>query len=321
MRLAERVKYRQPLKPAAGFAGTIGAPALFEFATLGAVMRSLLLFAGLMFVPVAARAESPNPFRFIPAEANLILRVENPRILVEAITQHELVREAQQLPFAREAMESPAFQRFLQLVRYYEKDLGLKWPELLDKLGGNGLTLAVKTPGDNAPLILCVDGVDEELTKRFVDLAVRITEQELARQESKEKVEKKTYRGIEGFKLGDLRVARIGSTLLISNKKEALKAAVDLNFNVGKSLKGAAGPSQAREGFAAKSHGVGLVQSRRSARPRTPKTRSPFPATTRCRPSPSAAGSMLSNGRSSWPRASTRRATTFISPCASPRGL
>ena len=97
-------------------------------------MRSLLLLvAGLMMVS-PARADSPHPLRYIPAEANLVLRIEKPRRFAETITQHKLVRELQQLAFAREAFDSQAFQRFLQLVRYYEQDLGMKWPDLLDRL-------------------------------------------------------------------------------------------------------------------------------------------------------------------------------------------
>jgi hypothetical protein len=210
-------------------------------------MRTLLLVAGLLLIPIGVRAETPHPLRYIPGEANLVLRVEKPRLLVETITQHQVAREAMQLPFVREQLESPLFQRFLQLVKYYEQDLGMKWPELLDKLGGNGVTLAAKVPGDNAPAILCIDGTDEDLAKRFVNLAVSVVEQELARQESKEKVEKGNYRGIDGFKIGDLRIARIGSTILISNKKEALKTAVDLHFHEGKSLKDVSGPTEARQ--------------------------------------------------------------------------
>ncbi len=235
------------VKPRLHFESRIRAPTNLDFATLGADMRSLSLLASLLLIPVAARAESPHPLRYIPSEANLILRVEKPRLLVETITQHQVVREMQQLPFVREQLESPVFQRFLQLVSYYEQDLGMKWPELLDKLAGNGLTLAAKVAGDNSPVVLCVDGTDEELTKRFVNLAVSVFEQELARQESKEKVEKGNYRGIDGFKIGDLRIARIGPTLLISNKKETLKAAVDLHFNEGKSLKDVSGPTEARK--------------------------------------------------------------------------
>lgn len=211
-------------------------------------MRSLLLLAtGLVLIPTAARAESPHPLRYIPAEANLVLRIEKPRLFVESITQHELARELQQLAFAREAIESTTFQRFMQLVRYYEQDLGMKWPDLLDRLAGNGITLAAKLPGDKAPVLVCIDGVDEDLAKRFLDLAIKTTEQELARQDSKEKLEKIDFRGTEGYKLGDLHMARIGPTLLVSNMKAALKRAVDLHHNQGKSLKDLAGPAEARK--------------------------------------------------------------------------
>ena len=178
-------------------------------------MRSLLLLAGLLLIPIGARAESPHPLRYIPGEANLVLRIEKPRLLVENITQHQVAREAMQLPFVREQLESPLFQRFLQLVKYYEQDLGMKWPELLDKLG-NGVT-AAKIRETTLPWS-CASAGPEGSASGFVNLAVSVVEQELARQESKEKVEKGII-GIDGFKSA-ICASRIGVTILISNKKE-----------------------------------------------------------------------------------------------------
>src|SRR5262249_20287779 len=163
----------------------------------------------------------------------------------------DLVREAQTLPFVREALQSSPVQRALQLIAFAEKELGAKWPELLDRLAGNGLTLAGKAGGDNAPILLVIDGSDEALAEKFVKLVVNLFEEELARQESKEKVEKATYRGVDGYKLGDLRVARIGAALLVSNNKDALKAALDLHAGEGKSLADAAGPRDARKSLPA----------------------------------------------------------------------
>src|SRR5262245_7965612 len=110
-------------------------------------MRRLrFLLVGITFLLLAAtgRADDKSPLRLIPQEANLVVRIEHPRQLVEGVLQLDAVQQARQLPFVREQLESPLFQRFLQLVAYYEKDLGQPWPELLDKLAGGGVTLATK---------------------------------------------------------------------------------------------------------------------------------------------------------------------------------
>src|SRR5579859_3130087 len=94
-------------------------------------MRKLLCLLPL-FITAAVRAESPtspDPLSLVPDQANLVVRIEKPWALVETVVKHDLFREAMELPFIREQMQAPAFQRFLQLIAYYENDLGVKWPE------------------------------------------------------------------------------------------------------------------------------------------------------------------------------------------------
>jgi hypothetical protein len=212
-------------------------------------MRLLPMIAAcLLLLPASMlRGAEPHPLRLVPEQANLVVRVENPRLLAETITGIDLVRQLQQLPFVRGQLESPVFQRFLQLVAHFEKSLGSKWPDLLDKLAGRGLTLAVKAGDDNAPVLLVIDGTDAALSARFVDLGITLLEQELARQESRDKVERPEYRGISGFKVGELQLARIGATILVSNKVEALRRSIDLHLDGGKSLATSAGPNDARK--------------------------------------------------------------------------
>ena len=79
-------------------------------------MRKLLCLLPLL-VTATVRADTPNPLSLIPDEANLVLRVEKPRALVESVVKNNLFQEMKELPFIREQMQAPAFQRFLQLTR------------------------------------------------------------------------------------------------------------------------------------------------------------------------------------------------------------
>ncbi|HLW65137.1 MAG TPA: DUF3352 domain-containing protein, partial [Gemmataceae bacterium] len=212
-------------------------------------LRFLLVgFALLLFI-IAGRAEEKSPLRLIPQEANLVIRIEKPRQLVEGVLQLEAVQQARQLPFVREQMESPLFQRFLQLVGYYETDLGRPWPELLDKLAGGGITVATRVPEENAPALLVVQGTDEELARKFVKLVLSVIEQEQVRTESKERMETIRYQGVEVHKNGnEFFLTRIGSTMLLANREVAMKRALDLNVEgEAKSLAHAKGPKEARE--------------------------------------------------------------------------
>src|SRR4029077_118568 len=105
---------------------------------------------------------------------------------------------------------------------------GAKWPDLLDNLAGNWAALGVKFGPDPAPAMLVIQGKDEKLTKRFVELAVQLIEQEIARQEGQEKLVKEKYQDIETYHAGkQFHAAQVGAAILISNDAGALKAGLD----------------------------------------------------------------------------------------------
>jgi hypothetical protein len=191
---------------------------------------------GVVFLAVgalSARAEAPpDPLRLVPDVADLVLEVKNPRRLTETITGLELVKKAEAFGPLREILDSTNYRRFYQLVAYFEKQLGAKWPELLDRLAGGGAVVAAKIqPDDNNPILLVVQGKDAALLRRAVELGLQIIEQEAARNESKEHVQRGKHRDVETFRLGnDLHAAVAGTALMVSNKAEALHAAIDLSI-------------------------------------------------------------------------------------------
>src|SRR5207237_5961978 len=136
------------------------------------------------------------------------------------------------------------------LIDYYENELGASWPELLDRLAGGGVALAVKfEQKPDVPLLLVVQGRDAALMKQAFELVLGVVEQEQARQEVREKPVRETYQGIETIRFGPkTHVALAGSAVLVSNRREAIERAVDLHIKGGEeSLGSAPGPAAARE--------------------------------------------------------------------------
>jgi hypothetical protein len=184
------------------------------------------LAASLVLTSVAVAADPPDPLKFIPASAKLVVKVEKPRQLAEAVTGLQAVKDAQGLAPVRGVLDSATIRRFFQMLTYVEKELGAKWPDLLDQLAGGGIALGT-TFGDNAPAVLVIQGTDEQQTAKAFDLLYRILDDELARQGFKGGLVKGTNRGAETFRLGDsFYYARVRSTVLISNKEEALGEAI-----------------------------------------------------------------------------------------------
>jgi hypothetical protein len=183
----------------------------------------------LCICPVRAEAP-PDPLRLVPDASDLVIEVKNPRRLTETLTGLEIVKKAEEFGPLQEFLDSTSYRRFYQLVAYFEKQLGAKWPELLDRLAGGGVILAAKIQPDDAPILLVVQGSDGALLRRATEVGLQIIEQEVARNEGKERVQRGKHREVETLQLGkDFHAAVVGTALLVSNKAEALHTAIDLN--------------------------------------------------------------------------------------------
>jgi hypothetical protein len=210
-------------------------------------------FALLALAAPAGRAApaDANPLRLLPGDAELVLVVEKPRGLVESLSTLDQVKEALKLDAAKEALDIAPVRRFYQLVGYYEKELGATWPELLDQVAGGGVALAVKYGPDNDNrLTLVVAAKDPKQLARFTALVRRVLDEELARQDSKDRPAKGDYHGVETIQVGkDLHAAVSGPVLVLSNKADGLHDALDRQRGekAGPSLADAAGPKAARE--------------------------------------------------------------------------
>jgi hypothetical protein len=148
---------------------------------------------------------------------------DNPRKLVEAVTTLDAVKAAQKLPQYRDIYDSVAAKRAFRLLALFETELGAKWPELLDQLGGGGVALGLQFADDPAPTIFVLNGTNEPQVKKAFAAVVRVVEDETARQGGKDGVKRFTLEGQEGVQIGDLRAVRFGTTVLISNNEQMLK--------------------------------------------------------------------------------------------------
>lgn len=189
-------------------------------------MRFLPALAAVALFTLSAAAK--DPLRFLPDSTNVVIKVEKPRAFVEAFLNHDLAKEAQNLQIVRDFLDSADARRFFQLLAHYERELGAKWPDLIDKLAGDGVAIGLKYGQGNAPAVLVLQGTDEKTVAKFFDMSVALFEDEVVRQGGKEKPTRKTFKGADCVQLDkELLAARIGDALLLSNKNDALKAAIN----------------------------------------------------------------------------------------------
>ncbi len=212
----------------------------------------------VVFTAIApVRADTPlDPLRLVPEQADFVVKVERPRQLVEVVTNLDLFKQVQTLEAVRELYDSTNVRRLLQLLTYFEKELGVERFELLDRLAGQGAVLAVHSERPRAgldqkqsPALLVLQGKDEALARQFFKLVLAIVEQELARQEARDRPVKGRYRDLDTVRIGmEFHAAVAGSALLISNVENGLHSALDRHLEVGhKSLADFASVADARK--------------------------------------------------------------------------
>lgn len=193
-----------------------------------ALLAGVLGLFSLAGVCRAGQQNVPSPLRLLPADTEFFIQIREPHKLADVATKMEVLARAQKLAFVKNQLDTTNVRRALQLLAHVEKRMGDKWPALLEKLAKGGIALGSKY-GDKAPALLVIQSDDEKTTKQFAGLAAEFIESELARQESKEKLETTEEQDHERYQVGtDFFAARFGAALIVSNNKDARDKAIAL---------------------------------------------------------------------------------------------
>ena len=195
----------------------------------------------LLLTVSSGLAETPpvsSPLRLLPAQTDLVLEIPNVRQVHDLVLGLDLVKELQKFATTREFLETTTYRRFQQLLRYYEKELGASYPDLVEKLTGGGIAIGLTFGNEPPQLLAVIQGKDEKLTQEFTTRALKILEQELQRQETKDRPEPFSYHGVAGVHVGKtVHVAVVGARILVANQPQVLEQSIDLALNKpGKSL-------------------------------------------------------------------------------------
>lgn len=202
-----------------------------------AATRRTLFSAAVMLLiglPTAKLAAVPptEPRWLHSAKPLVVLEVDDPRLLVNRLLRYAELPELMRFPAYREFLDSTGRRRFMQLLAHLEKELGCSTEEMLDRLAGRGAVFAFEQHMSHPfakpePLGAFVfRGKDAAFTEKAVALLTEVGTQELARQESKEKYEYESFRGVRITRLGQFAFAVVGADLVAGTKPEAVKAAI-----------------------------------------------------------------------------------------------
>jgi len=129
------------------------------------------------------------------------------------------------------ARERGGFKQFLSVIEFLEFKLDTDWKSGLRKLVGGGVTFAV-LPQETTLLI--VDSEDADMLNKLHETLLGFAQGDAQKEGEPGRVASAEYRGVTGWTFGPNQAhAIVGNRLLVSNKPDALKAAIDLREEPG----------------------------------------------------------------------------------------
>ncbi len=195
------------------------------------MFRKTTILAAFM-LPVlfsqAARAADANApaSAWVSEDAIVVLEVSQPKALLDGILTDKLIEKVTSHPAYKEATSDPGFQQVMNLVQYFEKKFDTDWKTILGKLVGGGVTLAI---GPNETNLLIVDAEDPKMLEEIHEFILLMSKNDAQNKGQPDKVASVEYRGVTAWRFGpDESHAIVDNRLLLSNKPQALVAALDL---------------------------------------------------------------------------------------------
>ena len=174
--------------------------------------------------PAAVAAEpSAAATEWIPHDALIVTEIARPRAILDRAFSEEVVKTVTSLPAYQEQMAKPGALQAINLVSYFERRYDSDIETLLGKLLGGGITWAVG-PGEASLLI--VEAEDAKMLDEVHEFFLMMARND---QGQGDRVASADYRGVTGWRFGPNEShAIVGNRLLLTNKPELLKTALDL---------------------------------------------------------------------------------------------
>lgn len=185
-------------------------------------MMRILTIGILILSTTCVRAD---PLANVPEQADLVVQIRKPVAVYEALYRHPGVQSLLSLDGIKDLFDTTNSRRFQQLVAYFEKQTGVPYHEMVDRLTDQGAVLAARFQSP-AAVCLAVEGRDAELLAKFMSLATDLLDKEIARNEGKEKLQRVTIAGQPGYRIGAAVFLTKATTLYVASDIKVLEFAL-----------------------------------------------------------------------------------------------
>ena len=191
------------------------------------VLALTVVICTLLLGRVAPAAEPlPPRAEWIPQDAVIVVDIAQPRRLIDPLLDDRVTNAVTASPQYQAATANPEFKQLAGVVKHYQDKYQVDFRGLCGKMFGGGVTLAI---GPQEASLLILDTEDAKLLEEVHEFIRVIARGEAEKRGQPNAVVSADYRGVTGWKFGPNEAhAIIGSRLVLTNKPDWLKAAVDL---------------------------------------------------------------------------------------------
>ncbi len=194
------------------------------------VAKRVLLLMCVLSLLVCSTGFAAKPLPpatdWMPAQTLASLEITEPNDLLDLALNEEVVKMVTESPAYKAASSQPNFQQFIAIVNILETTLNVEWAPGVRKLIGGGITLAAVP---NEAVVLIVDAEDADLLKRLHDVVIDFSRGEARNNNLPDPIKTEEYQGVTIESAGGEEVhAIVGNRFILSNKRQALKAVLDL---------------------------------------------------------------------------------------------
>ncbi len=194
-----------------------------------------LAVAAAGFVLAARRlgADEPaaRPAAWIPEQAVAALEILRPEAILDPLLGADFEKFVTSLPGWEERKRDPGFRQFAAAVGLFETRVSMDWRTALRKIFARGAAWALGPSGES---LLVVDAADAKILTELHDFALGLARVDALKHNAPESVASEEYRGVTAWTLGPEEFHAVcGNRLLLSNRREVLRRALDLRAEPG----------------------------------------------------------------------------------------
>lgn len=184
--------------------------------------------------------------KLVPETAVLYAEINNPAPLLDIALAAKARKLLENVEGYQKYLHSDQYQHVQTVVGLLETRLGKSWDQLVRDLIGGGVAVCFDPPSNAG--FLAVRSRDRNLLDQFHSAVAELVETHAKQQGQGSPVKSEEYQGFRGWTFGGDEVhVIVDDVLLVSNKKEVLKAAIDRHRNpAAANLAGSSEFSQAR---------------------------------------------------------------------------